>query len=176
MTGVDTGDFTITRDGTGRGVLAFASQPDYEIPTDSNRDRVYQITVVASDEQGLTDELDVRVTVTEVNEGPEISRVGNLFGTPPGSVPENQVQETVLARYTATDPEGSPVSGWRTSGTDSGNFVMNDQGELRFRNVPDYERPTDNNRDNEYVFTVQVSDGRNQGSLRGDGDVDGDAS
>ena len=165
VTGVDTGDFTITRDGTGRGVLAFASQPDYESPTDSNRDRVYEITVVASDEQGLTDELDVRVTVTEVNEGPEISRVGDLFGSPPGSVPENQVQETVLARYTATDPEGSPVSGWRTSGTDSGNFVMNDQGELRFRNVPDYERPTDSNRDNEYVFTVQVSDGRNQGSF-----------
>ena len=161
VTGVDAGDFTIIRDPSGRGVLTFANQPDYENPSDSDQDRVYEITVVATDEQGLTDELDVRVAVTEVNEGPEISRTSSA----PGSVPENQDQETVLARYTATDPEGSVVSGWRTSGADGSDFIINEQGELRFRNVPDYERPADSNRDNEYVFTVQVSDGRNYGSF-----------
>ena len=105
--------------------------------------------------------LPVTVTVREVNEGPEISRVGSA----PGSVPENQDQMQVLARYTATDPEGGTVSRWRTSGTDGGDFVINEQGELRFRNTPDYERPADSNRDNTYVFTVQVSDGRYYGTF-----------
>ncbi len=155
--GPDAGDFTITG-----GALKFATPPDYENPGDAGRDNVYNVTVRATDDvpnQPLTDELPVPVTVTAVNEGPEISRVGNLFGTPPGSVPENQAQDTVLAKYTATDPEGGTVSRWRTSGADGGDFVINEQGELRFRNSPDYERPADSNRDNEYTFTVQVSDG-----------------
>ena len=144
-----------------QGQLYFRSPPDYEIPTDSDQDRVYEVTVMATDEQGLTAELDVRVTVTDVNEGPEVSRLGSA----PVSFPENQAQNTVLASYTATDPEGDPVSRWRTSGTDGGDFIIDEQGELRFRNVPDYERPADSNRNNEYVFTVQVSDGRNYGSF-----------
>ena len=101
------------------------------------------------------------VTVSDVNEGPEISRTGSA----PGSVPENYDPSLVLARYTATDPEGGTVSRWRTSGTDGGDFTINEEGELTFRNAPDYERPADSNRDNTYVFTVQVSDGRVYGSF-----------
>ena len=121
----------------------------------------YEIAVVASNPGGYSDRLNVVITVTDVNEGPEISRAGSA----PGSVPENQDQLQVLARYTATDPEGGTVSRWRTSGTDGGDFVISEQGELRFRNTPDYERPADSNGDNVYVFTVQVSDGRNYGSF-----------
>ena len=105
--------------------------------------------------------LPVTVTVRDVNEGPEIARTGSA----PGSVPENYDPAQVLARYTATDPEGGTVSNWRTSGTDGGDFVISEQGELRFRNVPDHERPADSNRDNSYVFTVQVSDGQVYGNL-----------
>ena len=116
---------------------------------------------MASNSGGYSDRLNVVITVTDVNEGPEISRVGSS----PGSVPENHDRNQVLARYTATDPEGGTVSRWRTSGTDGGDFVINEQGELRFRNTPDYERPADSNGDNVYVFTVQASDGRNYGSF-----------
>ena len=42
---------------------------------------------------------------------------------------------------------------------------MNEQGELRFRNQPDHERPADSNRDNVYVFTVRASDGRYYGTF-----------
>ena len=92
--------------------------------------------------------LPVTVTVTDQNEGPEIRRLGNE----PGSVPENQDQMQVLARYSATDPEdtSAQITLWRTSGTDGGDFVINEQGELRFRNSPDHERPADSNRDNVY--------------------------
>ena len=143
------------------GRLSFLSPPDYESPADSGGDNVYEVTVVARDAAFNFGTLEIDVTVTDVNEGPEISRVGSA----PGSVPENQDQMQVLVRYTATDPEGGTVSHWRTSGTDGGDFVMNEQGELRFRNSPDYERPVDSNQDNAYVFTVQVSDGRYYGTF-----------
>ena len=157
--GTDGRFFTINE----RGEFSFSenSPPDHELPGDSGGNNVYDVMVEATDDDFNTARLDVTVTVSEVNEGPEISLVGN----PPGSVPENQAQNTVLARYTATDPEGGTVSRWGTSGTDGGDFVMNEQGELRFRYTPDYERPADGNRDNIYVFTVRVSDGSNYGSF-----------
>ena len=157
--GTDGRFFTIDE----RGQFSFSesSPPDFEQPGDSGRDNVYDVTIQARDDGFNTASLPVTVTVREVNEGPEISRVGSA----PGSVPENQDQMQVLARYTATDPEGGTVSRWRTSGTDGGDFVMNEQGELRFRNSPDYERPVDSNRDNTYVFTVQVSDGSYYGTF-----------
>ena len=163
VSGTDAGDFTITRDSSNRGVLTFGSTPDFESPDDLDDDNDYEITVVATNVGGYTDRLDVVVTVTDVNEGPEI----NLEGSAPGNVPENQVQDTVLARYRAADPEDPTVqiTRWGTSGTDGGDFVMNEQGELRFRYVPDYERPADSNQDNEYLFTVRASDGRYYGYL-----------
>ena len=156
--GVDESHFAIDA----RGEFAFraTSPPNFEQPGDVDGDNVYAVEIQASD-GAHTYALSVRVTVREVNEGPEISRIGS----PPGSVPENQDQTQVLALYTATDPEGGAVSRWRTSGIDGGDFVINEQGELRFRAVPDYDRPADANRDNTYVFRVEVSDGRYYGSF-----------
>ena len=154
LSGDDARYFTID----GNAQLKTSATPlDYE--TRSHKDAVVVIT--AGDESGQTATIAMMISVIEVNEGPEIS----LVGSTPGSVPENYDPSLVLARYTATDPEGGTVSRWRTSGTDGGDFVINEQGELRFRYTPDYERPADSNRDNIYVFTVQVSDGRVYGSF-----------
>ena len=154
LSGDDARYFTID----GNAQLKTSATPlDYE--TRSDKDAVVVIT--AGDESGQTATITVTISVIEVNEGPEIS----LVGSTPGSVPENYDPSLVLARYTATDPEGGTVSRWRTSGTDGGDFVISEQGELRFRYTPDYERPADSNRDNVYVFTVQVSDGRYYGTF-----------
>ena len=163
LSGTDTGDFTIASDSSGRGLLTFDSAPDFESPADLNRNNDYEITVVVTNSGGYTDRLDVVVTVTDVNEGPEISLVGNA----PGSVPENQDQMQLLARYRATDPEdpSAVITRWSTSGTDGNDFIMNEQGELRFRYMPDYERPADSNQDNEYYLSVRASDGRYYGYL-----------
>ena len=69
MSGADDDDFAISE----TGVLAFASPPNYESPADSDRDNVYEVTVVAKDDASNSGTLDVVVTVTDVNEGPEIS-------------------------------------------------------------------------------------------------------
>ena len=158
VVGPDASDFSISE----TGVLTFSSSPDFENPLGTNRNE-YQVTVQARDEQRNTSNLPVTVTVTDVNEGPEIRRLGNA----PARVPENQDQMQMLARYAATDPEdtSAQITLWSTSGTDGGDFTINENGELKFRNTPDYERPADSNRDNIYEVTVRASDGRYYGTF-----------
>ena len=54
-------------------MLAFPSPPDFEVPADSDRQNDYELTVIATDEDSHSDRLSFTVTVTDVNEGPEIS-------------------------------------------------------------------------------------------------------
>ena len=159
--GADGDDFTITADSRGRGVLTFASPPDFENPADANRDNVYEVTVEATDDGGHADSVAVTVTVTAQSEGPEIAGLQSL------SFAENQATDRVLATYTATDPEdpGAVISRWSLSGRDAGDFAVSEGGELSFRNVPDYEAPADSGRDNVYNVSVRASDGRNYGYL-----------
>ena len=151
--GADGDDFAINQE----GALSFSSNPDYERPADSNSDNVYEITVVASDgsNEGF---LAVTITVTEVNEGPEISGQDTL------AVSENY--DAVLATYTGSDPEdtSADITRWSTTGRDGGDFTINSDGQLTFRYPPDHERPDDSNRDNVYEVTVRASDGRVYGT------------
>ena len=163
--GPDGSLFTI--DEGGRFSFREENPPDFDNPGDVGKDNVYDVSIQAQDPQSKTASLPVTVTITEVNEGPVITRDGNLLGNPPGSVPENTPVTQVLATYTASDPErpGVKITRWSTAGRDGGDFVINALGQLRFRNPPDYERPADSNRDNVYEVTIRASDGRNTGSL-----------
>ena len=163
VTGTDAGSFTITPDSSGRGVLTFNSPPDFESPADANRDNEYELAVMATDDESNTNRVDFTIAVTDINEGPQVS----LQGTATTTVPENTADTQVLARFTATDPENpnAPIFQWSTSGRDSGDFVISELGELRFRLSPDYERPADSNRDNVYEVTIRASDGRSYGML-----------
>ena len=155
VSGTDGEDFEMSAS----GVLSFREPPDYDDPADDDENNEYEVTVVATDQTGHAANLTVTVTVTDVNEGPIISGAGEF------TVRENY--DALLGTYTARDPEDPTieVTNWRTSGTDGGDFTMSQDGELSFRSAPDYERPADSNRDNVYLLTVQVSDGRNFGSF-----------
>ena len=98
------------------------------------------------------------VTVTPVNEGPEVAS-----GTANFTVQENQGLPN--ATYTASDPEGGTVTRWSRAGRDGGDFAISQDGVLTFRNSPDYERPADSNRDNVYEVTVRPYDGRYYGAF-----------
>ena len=156
LEGDDRRDFTITGDSSGRGVLAFSVPPDFEDPSDSDRQNDYELTVIATDEDGHSDRLSFTVTVTDVNEGPEVS------GPSAFTIAENQGLSNAV--YTATDPEGANVARWSVGGRDGGDFSITQGGTLYFRSPPDYERPADSNRDNVYEVSIQSSDGRNTGS------------
>ena len=71
LTGKDSDDFTLTREGSGyrQHVLRFSQVPDYENPTDSDTDNVYEVTIQVS-EGDETDSLDATVTVTDVDSDP----------------------------------------------------------------------------------------------------------
>ena len=64
LSGVDSGAFTISE----TGVLTFNESPDYEDPADDDDDNVYQVTVVARDEQNNDRNLEVTVTVTNLTD------------------------------------------------------------------------------------------------------------
>ena len=82
-----------------RGALSFRAEPDFENPRDAGRDNVYELEVVATDQQGLRGTLEVAVTVTELNEAPTVS------GTATFTIDENQ--DLPNATYTAEDPEAT---------------------------------------------------------------------
>ena len=144
------------------GALTFASPPNFERPLGSGSDNnQYLVIIEVRDDIRNTATLPVTVTVRDVNEPPDVTGQQGL------SFAENHATDSVLATYNATDPEdpSAEITRWSTSGTDGGDFTVNEQGELRFRNIPDYERPADSGKDNVYSFSVRASDGSLYGYL-----------
>ena len=139
---------------------------DYDIRAGSGTDgNDYQVTVRAQDSNTNIGTFEVTVTVTDVNEGPVVTGRETILVqeyTDPTLDPQTQT----LATYSATDPEGSDITRWTLSGSDGGDFLISENGALTFRYAPDYDRPADSNRDNEYLVSVRAYDSTNRyGSL-----------
>ncbi len=139
------------------GILVFNNLPDFENPTDTNGDNVYEVQVTVTDSGGLTDTQDIAVTVTDVNEAPVITSLGG-GSTATDSVPEYVSQVEVLQ---ATDPEGDTVGSgltWTiTGGADTSRLALAGNV-LVFVYPEDFENPTDANGDNVYEVQVTVTD------------------
>ena len=142
--------------------LSFKDQPDFETPTDDDMNNTYVVTVKLTDSGGLSDTLTFTVTVTNVNEAPEIttnSGAAYIF-----SEAENTATSVVIETFEATDVDANTQLTWSLQGADAGDFTITTnaqgQGELKFRNAPDFEDPkgslgTDRN---VYIFEVKVRD------------------
>ena len=48
---------------------------------------------------------------------------------------------------------------WSLSGTDAARFSISSSGALTFKSAPDYEKPNDGDKKNDYEVTIQASDG-----------------
>ena len=84
------------------------------------------------------------------------------------TVAENYDIAWVLGSYTATDAKDNrPVfPRWSLAGRDGGDFTIDAvSGALSFRNIPDYDRPADANRDSVYEVTVRGHDSQAYGNL-----------
>ena len=130
------------------GVLRFLTAPDFESKVDAQGRHVYALVVEASDGD-LTGTLAVSVNVSNVNEAPEIDG--------PNTATVTEGSSGVDWEYTATDPEGADV-GWRLLGADEAFFEISD-GDLSFKEPPDFEARADANGDNVYEVEVEASDG-----------------
>ena len=151
LSGTDSGDFNMD---TSTGELTFRNTPDYESPADSNRNNEYLVQVQATDAGNLKGVLNVTIEVEDVNESPTISGDDTL------SNPENTATNTVLDRYSATDPERRPIT-WSVGGTDSDDFSIDASGNLYFVASPDHEAPTDSGGNNVYEIQVIATDDGN---------------
>ena len=92
------------------------------------------------------------MNVTDVEEAPNDPPLISA-GSPVIFVNENTSSDTPLSTYTATDPNGDPLT-YSLSGNDGTLFNITDTGELSFIDPPDYESGK-----TIYRLIVNVSDG-----------------
>ena len=132
LSGSDADSFTI-EPGTGQLELAPGVTLDYE------GKRSYRVTVSVTDgrdqngdddSDAIDDTINVVITVTDVNEGPEISSAADLAP----SHAENSSR--AVATYSATDPERDTIT-WSVD--DHSTFWISSRGELFFRTPPSFE-------------------------------------
>ncbi|EJM20675.1 VCBS repeat-containing protein, partial [Pseudomonas sp. GM18] len=157
--GADAAKFSIA---SGTGVLSFISAPNFEAPTDSGTNNVYDVIVRASDGT-LFDEQAIAVTVTGVNDNSPIITSNGGGATASVNVAENTTAVTTVVATDADLPAQTlSYSILNTAGTDFSKFSISSSGVLTFNSAPDYENPQDvggTAGDNTYVVDVQVADG-----------------
>ena len=117
LSGHDESAFEIDEDGW----LSFASERNFEVSTDSGRDNIYDVNVVASDDgsygHSLSASLAVRVTVRNVEELPIIHGPSELTVDEDGPI--------LVAKYYAVDPERVPNPSFSvTEGVDGNSFTL----------------------------------------------------
>ena len=109
----------------------------------------------------LSATLPVTVTVRNVNEAPTIDN-GPSDGETINKDENTSTTETI-ATYEASDVDAGTNLRWTLEGDDAGAFTItknaSGHGVLRFRNVPNFESPTDDDGQNDYAVTLKVSDG-----------------
>ena len=123
-----------------------------EVALDYEQQSSYTVTVTATDSSGSIDRATVTINIGNANE-PVMLSSGPLAPT------VLEQTNTFVADYEATDPDIGVSHGWSVAGSDGGDFQISGDGALHFRAPPDFEAPTDSNRDNVYRVDVVVFDG-----------------
>ena len=101
-----------------------------KVELDHETGPTHTVSVTATDPGNDTGDVDVTITVEDVDEMPEISGPNNP------EVAENGT--TNVATYSSTDPDNKGID-WELTGTDSDDFNLNSGGTLTFNAVPDFE-------------------------------------
>lgn len=146
LSGADAGLFNVSA----AGVVTFKTAPDFEDKADVGSDGVYNVTVKATDPDGLSDERDVEITVTDENEAVSFADDSTLNV----SVAENQ---TAVATVAADDADGDDLT-YTLTGDDADLFEITAAGFLTFKTNPDFETKADDDADGVYNVTVVATD------------------
>ncbi|MHC8370872.1 VCBS domain-containing protein [Pseudomonas sp. MDT1-85] len=157
--GADAAKFSIV---SGSGALSFVSAPNFEAPTDSGTNNIYDVIVRASDGT-LFDDQALAVSVTGVNDNSPVITSNGGGATASINVAENTSAVTTVVASDADLPAQTlSYSILNTAGTDFSKFSISSSGVLTFKSAPDYENAQDvggADGDNAYVVGVQVADG-----------------
>jgi hypothetical protein len=148
LSGTDAARFNIN---SSTGAVTFKVAPNFEAPTDSGSNNVYDIVVTASDGTNTANR-NVAITVTNVNDNAPVFTSGTSV-----NFAENGTGTVYDAN--ATDADGNTIT-FSLSGTDAARFNINSSnGIVTFKAAPNYEAPTDSGANNVYNITVNASDG-----------------
>lgn len=153
--GADTANLAIVISDSVTARIRFVSSPNFEAPTDSGGNNVFDVTIKAIDPSGNYSDLSISITVTNVNEAPVISAFSSA-ATATYNVNENI---SGLFNLNATDVDAGATLTYSVTGTDAGDFSISASGALGFSPAADYENPQDDNKDNTYIVIAWASDG-----------------
>lgn len=134
------------------GVLTFLVAPNFESPTDSGANNVYDVIVQVSD-GSLSDFQSIAVSVTNVNEAPTDISLSN------SSVGEAQPAGTLVGIPSATDPDvGDTATFSFCGGVNDSAFTLQKNGALGLytNGVFDFETK------NSYSVCIRATDGGGQ--------------
>ena len=166
------------------GQIMVAQNLDFDVVGDRTGEATageYVVIVRATDPSGLADNITVTITAENANEDPIVTGRAEL-GVAEGTIditdenaelvytslldapattegPEATNQQN---EYVYTDPDYlDSIARWDLEGDDAGAFDHSGRFEpryLQFKVAPDYENPTDMNRDNVYEVTLVATD------------------
>ena len=123
LSGADSDKFSISNEGT-PGQLTFKGSLDFESPTDSGKNNVYNVTVVVTDSDDDTDSQEVTVEVINMEEAGVVT-LSNL-----------RPEDGVPIRATLTDPDGG-ITGLTWQWADDGTTTFTDiEGETSATYTP----------------------------------------
>jgi serralysin len=147
IAGTDAALFNIN---TATGAVSFKASPNFEAPTDSGANNVYDVKVSVTDGSFVTSK-DVAISVTNVNEAPVLS----------ASAAVNYAENGKGVVYTAiaTDVDAGTTLTYSIGGADVALFNINaNNGQVSFKTSPNFEAPTDAGANNVYDITVTAKD------------------
>jgi len=153
ISGTDSALFTVD---SSTGIVTFASAPNYESPSDSGADNVYNFTATATDTKGLATTQSVVVTVIDTDDTAPV-----FTSSATADAPENQTTAITLVATDAT------TITYSISGTDASLFNINSgSGVVTFASAPDYESASDSGANNVYNFTATATDTANNATTQ----------
>ena len=167
LSGADSDLFAI-ESSSGQISVGAETALDYESPSDSGGDSVYELVVQVTDGQdadanpdnSVDAEIGVNITVTDVNEPPEFELPAMLIEVRENTEANAEIGDLVAA----IDPESTELK-YSLAGTDSGLFSIDDssgQISVGAATTVDYESPSDSDGDNNYELVVLVTDGQDE--------------
>jgi VCBS repeat-containing protein len=149
--GNDRGKFQIAADGT----ITFVAAPDFESPTDTDTNNTYVLTVTATDAAGNISTQTITVTVLNIDDtAPVITGPSGGAGAAASALTITEGL-TAVTRFTANEAVTWSID----SGADAAKFRIDAAtGTIVFVAAPDFENPTDSDRNNSYVVRIKAVD------------------
>jgi len=138
------------------GAITFQSAPDFERPTDSDTNNTYILTITATDPaSGTASTQTITVTVLDIDDlAPLITGPSGGPGAATSAITINEGL-TAVSTFAASEAVTWSLDG----GSDAASFRIDPRtGALVFIAAPDFETPTDSDRNNTYVVRIKAVD------------------